>query len=363
MLRSLLDLLDGKNPSQVVWTADLTYWIAGQPEEHRKEQDWESEAGHLNLCRQLGCMPYYWYDRFWAGEVTSSQVKITNTISGGLNRRVWETPLGNMVEETQILQDGASQAITRYPVQSKDDLKILIYILEHSQSQPTNLEDYHKRMQFWEKYDGLPSLALPRSPLPAFITEWAGVQNGIYLMMDEAELINRLLNLLEDLEENILEAICEIRPPLVHFPDNLTSEVYVPFFDTHMAERYQRRVERLHNRGIRCAVHLDGTVKGMLPLLAETGIDAIEALTPSPAGDVDVEEMRTIARNNQVILWGGIPGVMFAPPFTWVEMEQQVKKTLHAWQGTPFILGTADQVPPDGDIEMVRLISDMVMDI
>ena len=33
---------------------------------------------------------------------------------------------------------------------------------------------------------------------------------------------------------------------------------------------------------------------------------------------------------------------------------------LEQWGGAPFVVGVADQVPPDGDIEFVRRISAMV---
>ncbi len=160
-----------------------------------------------------------------------------------------------------------------------------------------------------------------------------------------------------------------MHPPLVHFADNLTSEVYTPFFTEHMEERYSRRLQRLHAHGIHCAVHLDGTLKGLLPRLASVGIDAIEAITPQPVGDLSLQAIRELVENaskpgsctlQRVILWGGLPGAMFAPPFTWQDMQRQVQHVLQAWQGAPFILGTADQVPPDGDIDFVRRISEMV---
>ena len=113
-------------------------------------------------------------------------------------------------------------------------------------------------------------------------------------------------------------------------------------------------------QGVSCAVHLDGTLKGLLPRLAANGFDAIEALTPQPAGDLDVEVLRACANNQRVILWGGIPGVMFAPPYAWSDMQAHVRRVLRAWRGTPFILGVADQVPPDGNIDFCRRIAEMI---
>ena len=70
--------------------------------------------------------------------------------------------------------------------------------------------------------------------------------------------------------------------------------------------------------------------------------------------------MRALAANNRVILWGGVPGPMFAPPFTWNDVRQHVETLLSAWADTPFILGVGDQVPPDGDLDFVRKIADLI---
>jgi hypothetical protein len=39
-------------------------------------------------------------------------------------------------------------------------------------------------------------------------------------------------------------------------------------------------------------------------------------------------------------------------------MQAYLQQLFAAWQGHPFILGVADQVPPDGDITFCRKIAD-----
>ena len=135
-------------------------------------------------------------------------------------------------------------------------------------------------------------IGLPRSPLSAFFVEWAGVQNGSYLLADSPRKCDEVLRLMEEQEAPILDAVCELAPPLVHFPDNLSSDCMTGFYDARMAAAHRRRIERLHAAGVRSAVHLDGTVKGLLPKLVRSGFDAIEALTPKPGGDLDVDDNR-----------------------------------------------------------------------
>ena len=65
MLRSLFNLLQGNLDAETVWTADITYWIAGQKEAGTAREAWDTEDGYLQLHQDLGIMPYYYYEKFW----------------------------------------------------------------------------------------------------------------------------------------------------------------------------------------------------------------------------------------------------------------------------------------------------------
>jgi hypothetical protein len=361
MLASFLQLLDGQPPGEIIWTADISYWIAGQRRAGRADPDWAAEEGHLGLCRDLGIMPYYWYDQFWLGEPAyDSTVQTLIEQRGAVTAHVWRTPAGVLRQEFTFLPASCSTGCTRYPVQTEADLAALAYLIEHRRLVPSCLDDYERRRALWARYDGLPSIALPRSPLAAFLYEWAGVQAGVYLLVDHPERVARILALMEEQESPILDAVCAAAPPLVHFADNLSSDNLAGLYDRHLAPVHRRRLARLHAAGVKAAVHLDGQVRGLLPKLAAVGFDAVEALTPQPAGDVAVEDLRALAASDHVILWGGVPGVMFAPPFTWADMESHVRQLLSAWRGTRFVVGVADQVPPDGDITYCPRITDLI---
>ena len=269
-------------------------------------------------------------------------------------------PAGSLHEETRFLESSCSTATSKYPVQTEDDLRILLHILDHRRLLPDCIDDYPDRMALWARYDGLPSVGMPRSPLPAFIHEWAGVQNGTYMLFDYPDLVAEVLKRFEEQEQPIIEAVCRAGLPLVHYPDNLTSTQFTGLFARYMLGPYRRRLERMQAAGVASAVHLDGTVRGLLPKLAAVGLEAVEALTPQPVGDVGLAEMRSVAGNDRVILWGGLPGAMFVHPYTWDDMRGQLETLLREWQGGPFVVGVADQVPPNGDIDMCRRVSEMV---
>lgn len=360
MREAFLRLLRGEKPSEVVWTADVSYWVDGCVHAGKADPQWQTELGHLELCRTLGCMPYYWYGKFWAADPKYDGVEILTETRGNRRRSTWRTPVGDLIGETAFMERSWSEAPVRYAVQTEHDLDILLYILARRRMEPANLADYRQRLELWARYDGVPCLGLPRSPLPAFIAEWAGVEHGALLVMDCPEKVEEAFTLMERQDKRVIEAVCALAPPVVSFPDNLSSDNLTSFFDQHMAARYRRRIEALHIAGVRCAVHLDGAVRGLLPKLAQVGFDAVEALTPKPVGDVGLEEMRAVAGSGTLVLWGGAPGAMFAPPFSWNDMRMHIETLLECWRDQPFIVGVADQVPPDGDIGFVRQVAKLL---
>ncbi len=360
MVAAFMRLLRGEQPDRVVWTADITYWISGRKQAGKASAEWDREPGYLDLHRRLGVMPYYDYSSFWAG-IPDYGGEVGQAVEnrGRTTLACYRTPLGELTEESLALPESCCSGCVRHYVRSEADLDVLRFILERRVWKPA-LTDYPRRLQRWLAAGGFPSVGLPRSPLAELCCEWAGVETTAYLLADCPGKVAAVLRLMAEREAPLIEAVCAAAPPLVHFPDNLDSENLTGFYDEFMAADHRRRLARLHRAGIRCAVHLDGAVRGLLPKLAAAGFDAIESLTPKPAGDVDVKEMRALAGDERVILWGGVPGIMFAPPYAWPDMERHVRAVLEAWRGTPFVLGVADQVPPDGDIEFCRRIAAML---
>ena len=354
-----MNLLGGAKADDTVWTADLSYWLSGHPDTVSKVN--KTETSYVAFHRDLGVLPYYYYEKFWAFETKhDDSIRIETRSGRNAVRRIIRTPVGEIWEESQYLPESFCWGITNHYVSSEQDLETLLCLLDHTRYSPQNIDDYDKRTAMWSVYGGLPCLGLPRSPLPALCCEWMGIQNLSMLMMDAGKKVIEALARMDELEAPIIDGVCDLAPPLVHFPDNLSSENLAGFYDDFMRERYRRRIETLHQAGVRCAVHLDGSVRALLPKLARVGFDAVEALTPVPSGDITVDEMAGITQDTDVILWGGVPGAMFAPPYEWETMKQHVLHVLEAWEGRRFILGVADQVPPNGNLEYCKKISELL---
>ena len=64
------------------------------------------------------------------------------------------------------------------------------------------------------------------------------------------------------------------------------------------------------------------------------------------------------AITGDTIIWGGLPGIVFTPNFAEDNFVAHVKNMLKVMRRRPrYVLGVADQVPPDGILERVGCVA------
>jgi len=87
----------------------------------------------------------------------------------------------------------------------------------------------------------------------------------------------------------------------------------------------------------------------------------LEALTPHPVGDLKIEEFADFCGETDSIFWGGIPGVYFTPNVSDAEFDRHVIEVIKVMTSAPkYVLGVADQVPPDGMESRVKRVAELV---
>jgi hypothetical protein len=102
-------------------------------------------------------------------------------------------------------------------------------------------------------------------------------------------------------------------------------------------------------------------LRGLLREEASIGLTFIEAMTPSPVGDLPVEEWKSFSGDSSSVFWGGIPGSYFTPSVSDEEFERHVRHVLSIMRREPrYVLGIADQAPPDTLESRVRRVRDLV---
>ncbi len=120
---------------------------------------------------------------------------------------------------------------------------------------------------------------------------------------------------------------------------------------------YEERAGQLRDGGICSHIHLDGYFKTLLPYLSKMPFDGIEALTPTPQGDVTLEEMRDHIGDKVVV--DGIPAVYFLPTYPLDVLAECAEKVIDYFHPR-LVLGISDELPQgvgESGVEKVKWVS------
>jgi uroporphyrinogen-III decarboxylase len=271
----------------------------------------------------------------------------------------WKTPVGTIAQTLTYLPQSYTWAHTEYPVKTPDDLKVVSFILEHQEVKP-NYDEQNKQTKLFGEWGAEHSYA-GKSPMAKLFSEWMGAVNTIYAIADAPKEIEKTLEVFAKSDDSIYEIVCNSSAPLVGLGENITSEIISPkIFEKYYVPYYRKRSEQVHKAGKHLIIHIDGTLRGVLPLISKSGIDSGQSLTPAPVGDVEVEEMRELA-GPDLILMGGVPAVFFSPIYPEKDLREIVMRCLDYYRNDgKFILCACDQVPPDAEIQRVKIVSELV---
>jgi uroporphyrinogen-III decarboxylase len=348
--------LRGSRVDCVPWVADLGWW-------------YESRSVHGTLpesCRGLslpevhrsvGAMISTGVSDFY--EVRWSTVEVSSLENGTEECTRYRTPVGE-VEET-FARTGSSESSfpVRHLVKRQEDFRVVRYLLESREIRAT--EDVVESLQ--ERYgdEGLAVPVLPRTPWQRIALELLGLEGACLALHDVPQEVERLVACIADSDDEIYRIAAGLPAGLVCFGDNIDAAITTPeLFRTITAPYYRRRTAQLRERGKLCLCHMDGNLRALLHLIADTGLDGVEGIAPEPMGDFSLRELRD-AVEGKVAVWGGVPASILCDGYAYGYVEEYVNGILRAVApGDRFVLGIGDMLPANGDIGKIRLISDLV---
>jgi len=355
-------VLDGRIPDAVPWFTDLTYWVHGQRAAGRLPKRYDGPDGLTNLHRDLGVGQYLFTPPLVRVEHDPALFQWREEPIDELHRRVIVTsPEGNLTGLVKVCPTSASTAILEYPVKTIDDLRVVRAWYEGARYVP-NCEAVLACNRTWgDEGFGVP--LTPRTPLATLAAQWAGVRNLSYMTADAPDAFEEALEAMRRAEDELYRLTAEAAYPVVEIPDNLSAEAMGGLWRRYSRDYYRERIAAFHASGKKVGCHIDGTLGRLLGDLADVGVDFPESVVPAPVGDLTLRQVRDAVKP-ETIIWGGIPGAMFAPPFDRDWVLGFAREAVHVLgERGRLVLAGADQVPPNGDIDLVRRISDLLNEI
>lgn len=352
-------VLKGQRPDRMAWLADLSYWHAAHTAIGDLPERWHGPAGRHEMHRELGVGEYI--PGCDACE-TSEGPEVQRLLREDAGRReiVWRTPVGELREVQEYSAPSFSWGYTEHAVKTPADLRVLRYIIAQRRYRACPERFLELDRGYAACGFGPGHVAAPATPLSELNKHWVGVMDLCFLMADAPEEVAATLAVIAAAHDEIYRLIAASPCWHVMICENLSAETMGGYFDRYLAPHLRRWNGWLHEAGKAVLLHNDGTLRGTLEKLAGAGVDAVDSVTPRPVGDAGLEEIRGMA-GDRIVLLGGLPGALFAPPYTARDMEKQVLEIIGRHKdGGKFIVASADQVPPNGDLALVQLVGELL---
>jgi hypothetical protein len=350
-------VFSGGKPDAMVWYGDLGYWHAAHTRIGDLPERWQGTEGRSQMHRDLGVGEYV--PGCCAFDMEEGPgVEIQDEADGTTRLRRWVTPVGTLTERWEYSPPSFSWGHREFPVKTAADLAVVRYICSQRRYVPR--PDRVAQMDQDLAEHGLPVIATHASPMADLYKAWVGVMQLSYLLMDAPDEVEETVAVLAEAQAPQWEITAKSSCRYVMLCENFTAESHGGLFEHWFRDFLAGKIAEFHRAGQKVMCHIDGTLRGLAEKLPTVGVDCLDAVTPKPVGDVALEDLRDLV-GPEVLILGGLPGAMFAPPFTAEDMAHQVREIIRLYKDEGrFMFGVADQVPPNGDLDLVRLVTRLV---
>ncbi|MFX1339716.1 MAG: uroporphyrinogen decarboxylase family protein [Promethearchaeota archaeon] len=367
----VLNIFAKKKIDRIVYSPRLYYWYLGNRlfmkrnvEKHLQTDIPERylKKSQLELYDLLGASPRYTLETLYLPlldfkikseaniqVITSQGSKIVESIAK------YKTPLGELTQKVAI-GGGLSGHYTEFPVKTVEDMKIMSYILDNTECQ--FLEENYKKAEEQIGDRGVVCTYIESSPYQRLVKTTIGFTRTIRLLKSRPHETENFLSFLEDWDNQMYNEMINSPVQIINFGENIDANLSPPpYFEKYLIPYYEKRVKQFHKAGKYCHIHMDGSLKDLLPYLLDLPFDGLEALTPKPQGDVSLEELKETIANK--IFLDGIPSILFLPEYSNNYVREYTQKVLETFSPN-LILGVSDELSPNGDIRKIEMIADII---
>ncbi len=361
-----------KKIDQICYSPRLYYWYLGNKLYNKRKRHLEQlksriperflKKSQLEIYNMLHAAPRYsaetLYLPLFETEVDPKAGIEKKTIRGSKESETitkYITPLGNLTQTTAI-GGGLGIHYTEFPIKDVEDIKIMKYIFENTKCVFNEKNYKNAKDMLGDK--GVLSDYLLSSPYQKLVKELMGFVRTTILLKRKPDEMEDFFMFLEKWDDDMYEQAAKSPISIINFGENIDCNLSPPpQFEKYLIPYYEKRVKQLHKAGKYCHIHMDGSLKDVLPYFADLPFDGLEALTAHPQGDVSLEELQEAIGDK--ILLDGIPSILFLPQYSNDYVRDYAQKVLELFSPR-LILGVSDELSPNGDIRKIEMIGEVV---
>lgn len=359
----MLAVFSARKPDRIVWQPRIFYWyetnkaLGKLPEKYRGKDV-------LEILEAVHGTPRS--SQYYGSALKVHQggdVKVAVREEGEYVHTRYVTPKGELRETSRrtayMTLGGAGPSLhTEYMLKGVEDFKALEYIVSH-QSYEFDMKEYSAVAEkLGESAESI--IGAPHMPIQRLNVVYMGFAETVKALWKHRDRTEALLQVMEENDDERFKVVARSPVRIMNFGDNMHDDLVSPvLFERYALPYYRKRTAEMHAAGKFCISHWDGRLRRLLPFVRKTGLDGLECVAPAPQGDFTSEELREAM--GDMVLMDGLPAVLFLPNVSREEVRCYVWRTLGLFSPR-LILGIGDMLPPEGEIEKVAMIGEMLQD-
>ena len=348
----------GQSGGKIIWQPRIQCWLSDKRFAGVPLPDPYENMSESDMFRHLNCSARIYQFNFCFKRIEHPSVKThRKDINDTDYELTIETPVGKQIVVNRDSPSSNRVIRVKWEVETEEEMKVAAWREENAEWE-WDQALYDETFAEWGDL-GAPTMFMPRMSVQNLYIEKMGSQNAIFALYDWPDTVEAYFKAVESGQDRLIELINASPIEIINFGENLHAGTLPPdLFVKHHLPYCQRRCEKLHAADKFVYSHWDGDTKPLLQFAHETGLDGIEAITPKPQGDVELEEVKE-ALGDDMFLIDGIPAVYFDEVFPLSVLEECTHKIIELF-APKLVLGISDEISSTGDIERIRVVGKIV---
>jgi len=219
-----------------------------------------------------------------------------------------------------------------------------------------NSGSHRRKLWFWPV--NLMRTSVGGTPLHTIMVHWMGHETFAVEWYQRRDEILKLYRAMVEKKRELYPLVARSPASHANYGGNEVPEVMgVERFAEYVLPLYREAAQVFHEHGRLLGAHLDGNNKPWAHLVAESGLDYVEAFTPAP--DTDMSLADALAAWPDKVLWINFPSSIHVAS---VERIEEVTRDLirQAGDTNRLIIGITEDIPEDRWQQNLLVISRVI---
>lgn len=218
-----------------------------------------------------------------------------------------------------------------------------LYVMIEDQRYESNYEAFLKaEIELGE--DIILRANIGSSPLHQIMIGWMGVETFAIEWIERRDEIEKLVEIQAKKLREVYEIVAKSPALIANFGGNETGNVMGrERYEKYVLPYHNEAAEIFHKHGKLLGCHLDGNNKVWADLVANSGLDYIEAFSPEPDTDMTFREAFETWKDK--ILWINFPSSLHLSSIE--QIEKTTQEFIDVSRGSRLIIGITEDIPED----------------